>query len=142
MRIGGRVMAARHGTALATIFSLLAATLVALAPATVARADEPPPVDNPATAVTADALPTAQINGVAWDQVVVGDTVYVAGQFTSARPAGSAAGTNESARANLMSYNLRTGAMTSWAPQVNGRIRVITASPDGSRIYIGGAFTR
>nr|WP_269779424.1 PKD domain-containing protein [Propioniciclava soli] len=31
--------------------------------------------------------------------------------------------------------------MTSWAPSVNGRIRTITASPDGSRIYIGGSFT-
>lgn len=119
----------------------LVMSLLVLVPPTPASAAEPPVVDNPTGAVTADALPTAQINGVAWDQVVVGDTVYVAGQFTSARPAGSAAGRNESPRQNLMSYNLRTGVMTSWAPQVNGRIRVITASPDGSRIYIGGTFT-
>ena len=101
----------------------------------------PPVIDNPSNAVTADALPTAQINGVAWDQVIVGNTVYVAGEFTSARPAGAALGTSESRRYNLMSYNLTTGVMTSWAPNVNGRIRVITRSPDGSRIYIGGSFT-
>ena len=42
--------------------------------------------------VSADALPTAQIgNGVVWDQAVVGNTVYVAGSFSTARPAGSAA---------------------------------------------------
>ncbi len=133
-------MAARGAAAFAAGV-LIAAGLVIVSPASVAQADEPLPVDDPTTAVTADALPTAQINGVAWDQVVVGNTVYVGGQFTSARPAGSASGTNESARYNLMSYNLTTGVMTSWAPNVNGRIRVITASPDGTRIYIGGAFT-
>lgn len=123
---------------------LVFATLSFIAPANVAAAAEstvPPMVDNPANAVTAAPLPTAQINGIAWDQVIVGNTVYVGGEFTSARPAGAALGTNESPRQNLMSYNLTTGVMTSWAPNVNGRIRVITASPDGSRLYIGGAFT-
>ncbi|MDQ1662757.1 MAG: hypothetical protein QOJ68_2737, partial [Blastococcus sp.] len=69
---------------------------MALALPTAARADSAPlnPAD-PATptTVTADALPTVQINGVAWSQVVVGDRVYVAGKFTSARPAGAPAGT-------------------------------------------------
>lgn len=126
----------------ALIIALSAGTLLGLStPATAAENAAPPPVDNPVNAVTADALPTAQINGVVWDQEVVGTTVYAGGQFTSARPAGSAVGVNESARANLMSYDLTTGVMTSWAPSVNGRIRVITASPDGSRIYIGGSFT-
>lgn len=101
----------------------------------------PPLQDNPSTGVTAAPLPTAQINGIAWDQEIVGNTVYVAGEFTSARPAGAALGTSESPRQNLMSYNLTTGVMTSWAPSVNGRIRVIKASPDGTRIYIGGSFT-
>ena len=59
-----------------------------------ARADSAPaPVTatDPVT-VSADALPTVQINGVVWAQVVVGDTVYVAGKFTRARPAGAPAG--------------------------------------------------
>lgn len=99
-------------------------------------------MDNPSAGVTADALPTAQLNGVAWDQVVAGGTVYVGGDFSSARPAGSAAGQNESPRTNLMSYNLQTGEMTAWAPVVNGPIQVLAASPDGSRIYIGGSFTQ
>ena len=41
-----------------------------------ARADTSPPAGVPATA-SAKALPTWQINGVGWAQVVVGNTVYV-----------------------------------------------------------------
>lgn len=119
---------------------LVTTTAWALGPSPVALAS-PPAEDNPGSAVTADPLPTTQINGVAWDQVIVGDTVYVGGEFTSARPAGRAAGVDESPRLNLMSYNLTTGEMNAWAPQVNGRIRSMAASPDGSRLYIAGAFT-
>ncbi len=94
------------------------------------------------TTVSADPLPTTQINGVAWAQVVVGNTVYVAGKFTSARPAGSPAGTNETPRNNLLAYDIRTGALiTSFAPNLNGQALAIAASPDGSRIYVGGDFT-
>jgi PKD repeat protein len=114
-----------------------------LSPGT-ALADSKPATVSPANPVTAaaDALPTVQINGVAWSQAVVGNTVYVAGAFTSARPAGAAAGTSETPRANLLAYDIRTGALiTSFAPVLNGQALVVTASPDGSRIYIGGDFT-
>ena len=72
-----------------------------------------PPVVGPRTAghVTADPLPTVQINGVVWDQEIVGNTVYVVGDFTQARPAGAAPGTNETPRANVLAYNLTTGAL-------------------------------
>src|SRR5688500_15881048 len=63
------------------------------------------------TTVAADSLPTVQINGVVWQQVVLGNTVYAAGKFTSARPAGSAAGVSEVARRNLLAYDLTTGAL-------------------------------
>jgi PKD repeat protein len=111
-----------------------------------ARADSAP-VDpaNPATptTVTADALPTMQIDGVAWSQVVVGNTVYVAGKFGFARPAGAAPGTQQTVRNNLLAYDIRTGELiTSFAPDLNGQALVVTASPDGSRIYVGGDFTR
>jgi len=105
------------------------------------------PVDptNPATppTVSADALPTVQIDGVAWAQVVVGDTVYVAGKFTTARPAGVAVGgPGTVTRNNLLAYNINTGNLiTSFAPSLNAQALGITASPDGSRIYVVGDFT-
>ncbi|APX34934.1 hypothetical protein BH708_14745 [Brachybacterium sp. P6-10-X1] len=97
--------------------------------------------DDPAT-VTADALPTVQINGIVWDQEIVGDVVYAAGSFSSARPAGSPAGTNEPPRSNLLAYSLSTGELIqSFAPSINAQVRSVEASPDGTRLYIVGDFT-
>ncbi len=91
--------------------------------------------------VSTDALPAPQINGVVWDQKIVGNTVYVAGNFTTARPAGSAPGVSEVARTYLLSYDLTTGALLPWAPSVNAQVRKIAVSPDGSRLYAAGDFT-
>ena len=88
------------------------------------------------------ALPTVQINGVVWSQAIVGNRVYAAGSFSTARPAGAFAGTNESPRSNLLAYDLTTGALiSSWAPSLNAQGMVVTASPDGATIYVGGDFT-
>ncbi|MGY2130537.1 PKD domain-containing protein [Blastococcus sp. SYSU DS0617] len=115
-----------------------------MAPA--ASADSAPldPAD-PATpvTVTADPLPTVQIDGVVWAQVVVGNTVYVAGRFAKARPAGARAGTAETVRNNMLAYDIRTGELiTSFTPDLNGQALAIAASPDGRRIFVGGDFNR
>src|SRR3954452_1139729 len=110
-----------------------------------AAADSAPPVSGPATpvTVTADGLPTVQINGVVWSQVVVGNTVFAAGSFTRARPAGAPAGTSETVRNNLLAYDIRTGALiTTFAPSLNAQALVLAASPDGTRLYVGGDFTQ
>lgn len=125
------------GTALALVVTSAVASVVTAAPA---QADVSPPAGTPAT-FTAGYLPTAQMNGVAWDQAVVGDTVFVGGDFQKARPAGSALGTNEVARPYLLSYTLSTGVLTSFAPTLNGQVRQVAVSPDGSRLYIVGDFT-
>lgn len=128
---------------------LLAAALVSigavtLAPASPAAADPAPApagaAGTPST-VSADALPTAQINGIVWDQVVVGDIVYAVGKFSAVRPAGSPAGQNESPRSNAMAYNINTGEILDWAPTTNGTINTIAASADGQTLYLGGEFT-
>jgi trimeric autotransporter adhesin len=107
-----------------------------------AAADTAPSPPTTATTVSADALPTVQVNGVVWSQVIVGNRVYVTGEFTSARPAGAAAGTNETPRSNLLAFDLTTGALIpSWAPTLNATGQTIAASPDGSRIYVAGSFT-
>lgn len=109
--------------------------------ATGAAADTAPPPGQPAT-VTADSLPTVQHNGVVWQQALTGNTVYAGGEFTRARPAGAAAGTNEVVRNNLLRFDVRTGVLDStWAPNPNAQVRAVVRSPDGSRVYIGGNFT-
>ena len=111
-----------------------------------AEAAAPPAAVQPnsSSGVTSDPLPTAQINTGGWveDQAIVGDTVYAAGKFTSARPAGAAEGTSESARGNLLAYSLSTGELVSgFAPMTNGVVHVLALSPDQSRLYVGGEFT-
>lgn len=106
-----------------------------------ANADTDPAVDVPAT-VSSDILPTVQINGVVWSQAVVGNTVWAGGQFTAARPAGAPPGTDEVTRNNLLAYDIRTGELiTSIVPDLNAQVLSVTASPDGSRVYVGGDFT-
>jgi PKD repeat protein len=130
-------------TALTTVIGLVGSGLVTLAiAAPVASAAPAPVMQRDSSQVTADALPTVQVDGVVWSQVVVGNTVYAGGSFTTARPAGAAPGVNTTPRANLLAYNLTTGALiTSFAPVLNQQVLSVTASPDGSRIYVGGDFT-
>jgi hypothetical protein len=110
-----------------------------------AHADSAPqdPSD-PATppTVTADALPTVQIDGVVWSQAIAGDRVYAGGDFHTARPAGSPAGVNTVPRENMLAYDLSSGELVaSFAPSFNGQVRTVAVSPDGSVVYVGGEFT-
>ena len=102
--------------------------MVWLGAAPAAADPDPAPADaapaaagRPATSYSADPLPTAQINGVVWDQLVVGDMVYATGQFNQARPAGAAAGQQETPRSNILAYTLSTGELVEgFAPALNG----------------------
>ena len=142
---GGRGGRARRRAALLTVVALAGASVTAGAVQLLVQADSAPanPADpaTPAT-VSADALPTVQMDGVAWSQAVIGNTVYVGGRFSNARPAGAAAGTNLTARSNFLAYNLTTGELiTTFAPSFNAQVRTVVASPDGTRLYVGGDFT-
>lgn len=117
---------------------VVAATFVAVP----AQADTAPPNPADPLTVSSDALPTVQINGVVWNQQVVGNTVYVGGEFTRARPAGSPAGTNEVVRTHLLAYNLTTGVLINdFAPNLNAKVNDLALSPDGTRLYVAGNFT-
>lgn len=107
-----------------------------------ASAAVPPVLQKPKAAVTADALPTAQIDGIVWKQAIAGNTVFAGGQFSSARPAGAAPGTRTVRRYNLMSYDIRTGKMKGFAPKLNGQVRALATSADRKILYVGGDFTR
>src|SRR3954452_11528485 len=106
----------RRPVVMTTVFSVLLLTAALVAPSVLSRgssahADTAPSGGLPAT-VTADPLPTVQIDGVVWSQVIVGNTVYATGSFTKARPAGAALGAASSVpRSNLLAYNLTTGAL-------------------------------
>ena len=131
---------------LVSLASVLAVTVAGLAIPVVASpaaaADVSPAAAPGADVVTADALPTVQIDGVVWSQAISGNTVYAGGSFTSARPAGSAAGVNTTPRTNLLSYDLTTGVLNAgFAPVLDGQVQAVAAAPDGSRIYIAGDFT-
>ena len=93
--------------------------------------------------VTADPLPTIQLDsGYVWAQTTIGNTVYAAGSFSNARAAGTAAGGATTPRANILAYDITTGVLNpTFAPTVNGVIKSIARSHDGTRIYIGGSFT-
>ena len=125
--------------ALLVVTGFVSVVGVAAAPAAVA--DTAPAAGTPAT-VSADALPTVQANGIVWSQATVGNTVYATGSFTKARPAGSAVGVNETTRNNLLAYDITTGNLiTSFAHGLNAQGIVASASPDGTRLYVGGDFT-
>ena len=136
--------APRRAVALTLTLALASASLLGAFGVSTADAATPPVVNRDASGVTTDVLPTTQINagGYVLDQAIVGDTVYVGGSFSSARPAGAAAGTSESPRKNLLAFSLSTGQLIgSFAPSVNGIVRSLALSPDKSRLYVGGDFT-
>lgn len=112
----------------------------AAAPAAAAEADAS---GRPQANYTADPLPTVQINGVVWDQLIVGDVVYVVGSFSQARPYGAPAGSQETPRANMLAYRLSTGELIDgFAPELNNAGRTLALSEDGRTLYVGGDFNK
>ncbi len=103
----------------------------------------PPPAqaigDQPLSG-TASAM--GQTNNTVNALAVANGRVYAGGRFTSVRPAGAAAGTSETARTYLAAFNASTGALvTTFNVTLNGRVRALAVSPNGSRLYVGGDFT-
>jgi len=73
------------------------------------------------------------------DFAQIGDTVYVAGSFSGIRPTRTGPIT---ARANLAAFDATTGEpRPGFAPSINAPVYALERSPDGSRLYVGGAFT-
>ena len=136
------VTTSRARTRLLRVF-LLAVCLPGLAffPGS-ANGDTAPAPGTPAT-VSADALASWQVNGVVWDSVVVGNTAYVTGAFTRARPPGvGPGGAGEVAANNIFAFDVTTGSrVASFSHQLNGRGLGIVKSPNGSRVYVVGDFT-
>ena len=126
-------IARRTASLVARVGSLaLVAGLVVALPAAPAVADTAPSVGTPET-VSADSLPTVQIDGVVWSQAIVGNTVYAVGAFTKARPAGTLAGDPaEVPRSNFLAYDLTTGNLLPLVHDLNAQALVVMASPDNT----------
>jgi hypothetical protein len=74
--------------------------------------------------------PDAAVAALASD----GSTVYAGGDFTHI-------GTSIDARSGLAALSASTGDATAWNPSPNGYVNVIAPAPDGTHVYVAGAFT-
>ena len=80
-------------------------------------------------------------NGEIWDIEVVGNRVFIAGSFTSLANTTGANRTTVSQR-YLAAYNINTGLIdTTFRPTFNGGVNAVEASPDGTKLFVGGTFS-
>ena len=123
---------------------LSAATMaggLAVAPGAVAQASDP-------VLVTADLANSWQVSGEVFALEHVNGVVFAGGRFDSIRPSGAPAGTGEVSRDNFAAFDAETGDPLACAVPFThtagdgATVRSIKASPDGSRIYVGGFFNR
>lgn len=80
-------------------------------------------------------------DGEIWDIEIVGNRAYVAGTFTTIA---NRAGTNRTTyqQAGLAAFNATTGVVDPAFRPVftNGGVEAVEASPDGTKLFIGGSF--
>ncbi len=135
-------LAVLAGRRLLAVVTATALAVVGFSVPQPAHADTAPAPGLPTT-VSADGLPTWQINGVVWSQVIAGNTVYATGSFTKARPPGvPVGGAGEIDALNIFAYDVTTGArVASFSHALNAQGMAIAASPDGSKVIVGGDFT-
>jgi hypothetical protein len=81
-------------------------------------------------------------NGEIWDIAVIPqlNRVFIAGSFTSIQN-NLPGNTTTYNQANLASYNYQTGAVdANFRPTFNGGVSAVEATPDGTKLFVGGTF--
>lgn len=90
-------------------------------------------------AVSISSTPAAswRLNGRVYATLIVGNTVYVGGTFTTATsPTGQ-----QVTRQRLAAFSMDTGALvTTWRADAGSTVRALAT--DGSALYVGGSFGR
>jgi hypothetical protein len=76
-----------------------------------------------------------------WAMQPAGGKVYVGGEFTQLVPP---AGDNGPAvtRNHLAAFDIDSHALLPWDPDANGNVRALALSADGTKLYVGGDFTK
>ena len=77
-------------------------------------------------------------NGLVHAVVRSGNVIYLGGDFHQLVSPGSRTGIDVN---RLAALDANTGRPTSWRPSADGTVYALSVSPDGSTIYVGGAFT-
>jgi hypothetical protein len=113
--------------------AIVAGVAVATAGALPAAADIEQPTVVSANPV--DFTPNV-LDGTVWSMTVVGDTVVVGGAFSKVSDSSRR---QIYARKNIFAFNLNTGAVSSFAPDVDGAVYSLAAGADDT-VYLGGAF--
>lgn len=115
--------------------ALAALALVALLPARAGAVNTAQPVI--VSADPADRTPhvlDGRVNAI----VQVGNRIVAGGVFTQVRDHGTSL---VIPRANLLSFDATTGVIdAAFAPALDGRVDALAAAPDGTSVFVGGAF--
>ncbi len=93
----------------------------------------------PAVHAATDALATDKID----DEVQIGSTMFAVGSFTSATPVSCATHVVGApvTRSNVMSFDVASGALSSFAPAINGEVWAVLPSFTQTMVYLCGNFT-
>lgn len=114
------------------VFALTVALFAGLSPVAAA-----PPLSRIVSENPVDWTPHIR-DGSVWAMTVVGDTVIVGGDFTTAT---ESSGGREFDRWYLMGFSLIDGSITNFAPWIDGPVYALAPAPDNT-VIVGGDFTQ
>ncbi|MEZ5095768.1 MAG: hypothetical protein R2731_06395 [Nocardioides sp.] len=130
--------------ALSGLLALTGLAVVSVLAASPASAVDQPRPGHTALVPSVPRNNTPRISGgEIWDMEVVGNRVFIAGTFTSIQNNANGQ-TNTVQQGKLAAYNINTGLIdTTFRPTFAGGgngVNAIEASPDGTRLFVGGSF--
>jgi hypothetical protein len=127
-----RVFARSCALLVAVATALVGLVVVSAAPAGATGATQAKIVSSTAASFT----PNID-NGIVYAINQVGATVFNGGSFTSVTPVGS----SSVGRTYILGFDATTGALSGFAPVLNGVVYAIWPGPTSGTVYVGGQFS-